>query len=120
MWARHGDFSRCLGTLPPDHAACRRIYWTYYLWPRLQKELERLLTPKKEPPIPNPGPLTPGDPRLSQELASVLLTQLLGEPNPQPTISAELRFEVAKEVREGLSGFAKQLDKEIAQLEKQR
>ena len=120
MWARHGDLSRCMGTLPPDHAACRRIYWTYYLWPRLQKELEHLLTPKKKPPIPDPGPLMPGNPQLATELASALLAERLGEPNPQPSISAELRIEVTKSVREGIAGFAKQLDEEIEQLGKQQ
>lgn len=120
MWVQPGDFRRCLG-VPKDKAACHRIYWTFYLWPRLQRELERMW-PKKKPPIPepDPGPLTPDpSPWLAHELAPVLVAQLLGEPGPQPSISAEVRLETTKAVRGGLAGFVDQLDEEIERLEKQ-
>jgi hypothetical protein len=113
LGALPGDIAACI--YGHDQDACERVYWGYYLWPRLQRLLEELELLAHPPlPIP-PGP----DPSVSllQELASVLIAPHLVGPNPEPALPLELRLQVTIKFRDGLLRHVEQLNKEIGQLE---
>jgi hypothetical protein len=55
---RPGDLTKCLWL--NDRAACERVFFGFYLWPRLQKLLEELELVREIQiiPIPRPDPPT--------------------------------------------------------------
>jgi hypothetical protein len=126
--ARPGDISKCLSHLksspgsPPDaeaKEACRRVIFGFFLFPRLQRELEnlKLLEPELLHP-PKPWP-EPDPPPILNELAQLLLAPHFGEPNPQPSHNIKARLETTKAFQQGLQNVVAQLEEEIERLEKQ-
>ncbi len=115
LGARPGDIRDCL--LGGNTDACRRVYFGYYLWPRLQNLLEQLKlihSPIPPRPWPEPDP----SPWLLQELVPVLLAPYLGDPNPQPNLPIDSQLKTMIDFRNGLQDFVKELDNEIESLEK--
>jgi hypothetical protein len=111
-WALQGDFSRCL--LFGDERACSRIYWTHYLGPRFLREIAELLKKiELPPPIVPPGPGPDPSPYLVSDLIPVLLAPHLGDPQPQPSVFANARFEMTVMLRDTLQGFVTELNDEI-------
>ena len=112
--ARPGDIAACLGG---DDEACQRVYFGYYLFPRLQKLLEQLkLIQTPLPPLPGPGPDPP--PFLLQELAPVILRPVFGDPDPQPNVPPDVVLKATVTFRDGLVALTKELDKNIERLKK--
>jgi len=117
LGAYPGDLTSCL--FGGDSGACRRVYFGYYLWPHLQRMLEQmeLIHPHIPfPPPPQPDP----SPWLMQELVSVLMAQVMGDPSPQPNIPRELRLETTIKFRDGLQTLVRELDADIKILGKER
>ena len=113
LGARPGDIGDCL--IGGSSAACERVYFGYYLWPRLQRELEELeLLPHSPLPVP-PGP-GPDPTWLLQELVPVLLASHFGNPNLKPALPVAFRLQVTTKFRDGLMRLVADLDKEIEQL----
>ncbi len=116
LGALPGDLGKCL--YGGDRDACDRVYFGYWLWPRLQHMLEELELLR--PPVP-PGPLGVESgltSSLLQELVPVLLAPYLGNPEPQPNLPLEARLQTTIKFRDGLRGFVKVLDEEIMELKK--
>lgn len=116
--AQPGDIADCL--FGGNQEACQRVYFGYYLWPRLQRmleELELLVVPLPGPPGPDPQPW------LTQELVAVLLAGMLSDSgvvsdsNPLPAIPVESRLQVVIKFRDGLKRLVREFDMEIEQLQ---
>jgi hypothetical protein len=83
-WALQGDVPLCV--FWGNGGACGRVYWTYYLWPRLWRVIAELLKKIELPqPIVPPGPGPDPSPYLASDLIPLLLAPHLGDPNPQPS-----------------------------------
>jgi hypothetical protein len=112
--ARPGDIAGCLAG---DDEACQRVYFGYYLFPRLQRLLEQLkLIQTPLPPFPGPGPDPP--PYLIHELAPVILRRVFGDPDPQPNVPPGVVLKTTARFREGLAALIQELDKDIERLQK--
>jgi hypothetical protein len=111
LGARPGDITNCL--FGGNRDACQRVYFGYYLWPRLQRLLEQLeMLPAPVPPWPEPDPS-----QLLEELVPMLLAPYLGDPDPQPNIPVDVRREITVKFRESLQALVKELDEGIVRLE---
>ena len=114
LGAREGDIRNCL--FGNDKDACRRVYFGYYLWPRLQKVLDKLeliRTPIPQGPWPEPDPKEWS----VQELMPLLLARHFGDTDPKPNLPLELRLETTMKFRDGMKELTKELDQEIKELE---
>lgn len=122
-WALPGDAGLCL-QLGPGSAQCSRVYWTYYLWPRLEKTLQDSLRipPVVILPIPQPDPppfsavLDVSAHLRERGLAQAVFAETSAA---SPRIALSVRLEAAGRLREALQASIKALDAEIDELKRQ-
>ena len=105
-------FSRCLRG---DREACVRLWILYYLLPRLEKELEEILSAQVAvgPVVP---PWSGPDPWIIKERD---LVHALLDPDPQPAISIVDQLKASILLRDALTNVVKWLDSKIDQMERQ-
>ena len=114
-----GDVLKCLQSRRPGSPACRRVYFGYYLWPRLAKILEAIdLQPSPPAPSESQARLE-SVPQLLEDLIALHLQPHFGDPSPQPSFPVEMRVKVTTELRDGLAKLVEELDHEIAHFRKQ-
>jgi hypothetical protein len=104
--------------------ACERLYFIYWLSPRLEKMLKKLsggvaIAPLLLPPIPGPDPGPEIDAGFLRERAVV--QAVLGDPNPQPNIfPREVRLKATITLRDGLTKMVESLNADIETLGREK